>query len=69
MIKSNKKFSFLLLLGAKDHRTRRALVFWFAETYNPKNMDEEPDPLIFGPTDPTDPDPTCNNGFIKLFSS
>ena len=28
--------------------------------------DEEPDPLIFGPPDP-DPDPTCNNGFIKLF--
>ena len=37
------------------------------------------DPLIFGPPDPNqvlfstdpnpDPDPTCNNGFIKLFSS
>ena len=27
---------------------------------------EDPDPLIFGPPDP---DPTCNNGFIKLFSS
>ena len=31
------------------------------------------DTLIFGPPDPvlfsTDPDPTCNNGFIKLFSS
>ena len=31
------------------------------------------DPLIFGPPDPVlfslDPDPTCNNGFIKLFSS
>ena len=31
------------------------------------------DPLIFGLPDPvlfsTDPDPTCNNGFIKLFSS
>ena len=26
------------------------------------------DPLIFGPPDP-DPDPACNNGFIKLFSS
>ena len=37
--------------------------------------DEDPDPVIFGPpdsvlfsTDP-DPDPTCNNGFIKLFLS
>ena len=36
---------------------------------------EDPDPLIFGlpdqlkkVTDP-DPDPTCNNGYIKLFSS
>ena len=27
---------------------------------------EAPDPLIFCPPDP---DPTCNNGFIKLFSS
>jgi len=31
------------------------------------------DLLIFGPPDPVlfslDPDPTCNNGFIKLFSS
>ena len=35
------------------------------------------DPVIFGPPDPDpvlfsmdpDPDPTCNNGFIKLFSS
>ena len=33
------------------------------------------DPLIFGPPDPDsllfslDPDPTCNNGLIKLFSS
>ena len=33
------------------------------------------DPLIFGPPDPDpvlfplDPDPTCNNGFIKLFQS
>ena len=34
------------------------------------------DQLIFGPPDPgsvifshPDPDPTCNNGFIKLFSS
>ena len=34
--------------------------------------DEDPDPLIFGPPDTvlfsTDPDPTCNNGCIKLFS-
>ena len=39
--------------------------------------DEDPDPVIFGTpaprpvlfsTDP-DPDPTCNNGFIKLFLS
>ena len=28
--------------------------------------DEDPDPLIFGLPDP---DPTCNNGYIKLFSS
>ena len=31
------------------------------------------DPVIFGPLDPVlfsaDPDPTCNNGFIELFSS
>ena len=37
--------------------------------------DEDPDPVIFGPPDPAlfstdqDPDPTCNNGFIKLFLS
>ena len=37
--------------------------------------DEDPDQLIFGPPDPVlfsadpDPDPTCNNGFIKLFLS
>ena len=39
--------------------------------------DEDPDPVIFGPPDPDpvlfssdpDPDPTCNNGFIKLFLS
>ena len=35
--------------------------------------DEDPDPVIFGPRDPvlfsTDPDPTYNNGFIKLFLS
>ena len=42
-----------------------------------KIRDEDPDPLIFGLPDPdpllflTDPDPdlTCNNGYIKLFSS
>ena len=39
------------------------------------SRDEDPDPVIFGPPDPdpaifsTDPDPTCNNGFIKLFLS
>ena len=31
------------------------------------------DPSTFGPPDPvpfsSDPDPTCNNGFIRLFSS
>ena len=39
--------------------------------------DEDPDPMIFGPPDPDpalfstdpDPDPTCNNGSIKLFLS
>ena len=39
--------------------------------------DEDPDPVIFGPPDPDpvlfsadpDPDPTCINGFIKLFLS
>ena len=39
--------------------------------------DEDPDPVIFGPPDPDpvlfstdpDPDPTCNNEFIKLFLS
>ena len=30
--------------------------------------DEDPDSLIFGPPDP-DPEPTCNNGFIKIFLS
>ena len=40
-----------------------------------KTRDEDPDPVIFGPPDPDpvlfslDPDPTCNNEFIKLFSS
>ena len=38
-----------------------------------KSKDEDPDPVIFGPPDPvlftTDPDPTCNNGFIKLVLS
>jgi len=40
-----------------------------------KIRDEDPDQLIFGPPDPVlfstdpDPDPTFNNGFIKLFSS
>ena len=41
------------------------------------SRDEDPDPLIFGPPDPdqllfsldSDPDPTCNKGFIKLFLS
>ena len=30
-----------------------------------KSRDEDPDPLIFGPPDP---DPTYDNGLIKLFS-
>ena len=30
-----------------------------------KGMDEDPEPVLFS----TDPDPTCNNGYIKLFSS
>ena len=42
---------------------------------SPFSRDDDPDPVIFGPPDPdpvlfsTDPnpDPTCNNGFIKLF--
>ena len=29
------------------------------------DRDEDPDPVLFS----TDPDPTCNNGFIKLFLS
>ena len=30
---------------------------------------QDPDPLFFGPPDPDlDLDPTCDNGFIKLFS-
>ena len=37
------------------------------------SRDEDTDPGIFGLPDPvlfsTDPDPTCNNGFIKLFLS
>ena len=45
--------------------------------YKHKYRDEDPDPVIFGPPDPDpvifstdpDPDPTCNNGFIKLFLS
>ena len=39
--------------------------------------DPDPDPLLLSPPDPvlfsadpdSDPDPTYNNGFIKLFSS
>ena len=43
-----------------------------------KNRDEDPDPLSFGLADPdprlfsSDPDDlnsTCNNGYMKLFSS
>ena len=38
-----------------------------------KTRDEDLNPVIFGPVDPdffsTDPDPTCNNGFINLFLS
>ena len=41
--------------------------------FSHSGRDEDPDPLIFGPPDPvlfsTDPEPTSNNGFIKLFSS
>ena len=53
---------------------RRKLIRW-----GKKSMDEDPDPVIFGPPDPDpvlystdpDPDPTCNNEFIymKLFLS
>ena len=49
-------------------------------TWRDITRDEKPnrsDPLIFGPPYPgqflfaldPDPDPTCNNEFIKLFSS
>ena len=37
------------------------------------SRDEDPDPLIFGTPDPDpllfslDPDPTCNDGFIRLY--
>ena len=40
-----------------------------------RDEDPDPDPVIFGPPDPvlfstdTDPDPTYNNGFIRLFLS
>ena len=37
---------------------------------NQCNKSRDEDPLIFGPPDPVlfslDPDPTCNNGFIKI---
>ena len=37
------------------------------------NVARDPDPLILGLPDPlffsSDPDPACNNGYIKLFSS
>ena len=42
-------------------------------TFKQKSKDEDPDPVFFGPPDPVlfstdpDPDPTCNNGFMKLF--
>ena len=41
----------------------------------PSSRDEDLDTLIFGLSDPdpllfsSDPDPTCNNGYIKLLSS
>ena len=34
------------------------------KTSEENTRDEDPDPVLFS----TDPDPTCNNGFIKLFS-
>ena len=36
------------------------------EDPNPDPVGFRSDPVIFGPPDP---DPTCNNGFIKLFLS
>ena len=52
---------------------RFAVTFGTLSTYVLYTRDEDPDPLIFGPPDQVlfslDPDPTCNNGFIKLFSS
>ena len=46
--------------------TVRLETVWGFENFR----DEDPDPVIFGPPDPvlfsTDPDPTCNNGIIKL---
>ena len=60
-------FTSLLFFVAKFIQIQDAMyAFW-------PGMRIRSDPLIFGPPDPvlfsTDPDPTCNNGFIKLFSS
>ena len=44
------------------------MIFWYQALWLIRS-----DPLIFGPPDPVlfslDPEPTCNNGFIELFSS
>ena len=61
--------------GTPQSRAEDPFVFGFARILSIKSTDEVPDPVIFGPLDPdpvlfsTDPDPTCNNGFIKLFLS
>ena len=50
--------------------TTKNLIFWAG-----MRIRIQTDPLIFGPPDPDlfsldlDPDPTCNNEFIQLFSS
>ena len=70
----------LLLRG--NHRTVGLTLYFQSHLKVPydglifsRDEDPDPDPVIFGPPDPdpvifsTDPDPTCNNGYMKLFLS
>ena len=68
---------YLRLSGSARLKVDRMLVINLPDISSTPGLarDEDPDPVIFGPPDPVlfstdpDPDPTCNNGFIKLFLS
>ena len=51
-----QRYEFSNLSNERKRKEKNRLYFY---------RDEDPDPVIFS----TDPDPTCNNGFIKLFLS